>query len=296
MMDFYDEIRESLPSDSFSEETGEGIVDLPAPVGYGNLSPRPLKVPRALHAGLIFLAFLGTQMLGGLVIGMIAASRAAASGVDLQDQSALVEAMQPFLLEYLAYGMVPIMIACGLVVWWLTVVTAADVIRSGEPTGVGWTGFSLSGLLTGMLLGAAVCVAFIVASATLFADLQPTTQGQLAEMGSSGGIRQILWGVVADCCAPLVEEYLFRGIMLAGLSRSLGVPAAAVICTVVFVALHVPELIHYWPGFFGVGGMAVVAMWMRIRTKSLGPAIGVHLGYNGLLVLLASLAPLMVEV
>jgi membrane protease YdiL (CAAX protease family) len=296
MMDFHDDIRESLPPYAFSEETGEGIVDLPEPVGYGFIPPRLPKVPRALHAGLIFLAFLGTQMLGGLVIGMCAAFRVAASGVDFQDEAGLAEAMQPFLLEYLAYGMVPIMVGCGLVVWWLTVVTAADVIRNGEPTGVGWTGFSLSGVLTGMFLGAAVCVAFIVASATLFADFQPTTQGQLAEMGSGGGIRKILWGVVAVCCAPLVEEYLFRGIMLAGLSRSFGVPAAAVICTVVFVALHVPELIHYWPGFFGVGGMAVVAMWMRIRTKSLGPAIGVHLGYNGLLVLLASLAPLMVEV
>jgi membrane protease YdiL (CAAX protease family) len=295
-MDFHDDNRETLPRYSFSEETGEGIVDAPDPVGYDSVTAHPPKVPRALHAGLIFLAFLGTQFLGGLVIGIIAAFRVAASGVDLQDQSALLKAMEPILREYIVYGMIPIMVGCGLVVWWLTKVTAADVIRDGEPTGIGWTGFSLSSVLTGMVLGAAVFVAFMVASATLFADFPLTTQGQLTEMGSSGGIRQFLWGVVAVCCAPLVEEYLFRGVMLAGLSRSFGVPTAAVICTVLFVALHFPELIHYWPGFFGVGGMAVVAMWVRIKMKSLAPAIGVHLGYNGLIVLVAWVAPLMAEV
>ena len=271
--------------DSWAMAAGRVTADDRAPT----LST-PRKEPRAMHAGLIFLAFLGTQVIGGFIIWNIAVASASFSGVDLQNPEELAKALQPILLEFMAYGMIPIMIGSGLVVYWLTRVTAIDVLRDGSPTGVGWVPGSGMQLVGGFSLGMAVAVVFLLTAATLFADYQPDSRGPLAEMGSRGGVMQILWGVVAICCAPLVEEFLFRGIMMAGLSRSFGVPAAAVIVTILFVALHFPELQHYWPGVIGVGGMAVVAMWLRIKTKSLFPAIAVHLGYNGLVVALATVA------
>jgi len=109
-------------------------------------------------------------------------------------------------------------------------------------------------------------------------------------MLTSGGLATVIVGIAAVLCAPLIEEFLFRGVMLAGFTRSFGLPAAVVLSTGLFVAVHIPELMHYWPGTIGVGGMAVVAVAVRIQFKSLGPAIAVHLGYNGALIALLTLS------
>jgi membrane protease YdiL (CAAX protease family) len=257
----------------------------------GSLPPPPApRLPGAGTALLAFVVFVAAQIVGGMVVGVVAGVQAATSGVDVQDQDAFMEYLQPIIMEYMAYGMVPIMVFSGLAVLVLTRRMAGDAMRVGEADGVGWTTCSPAQFLIGLVMGVGVAVGYIVLAATVFADYQPTSQGDLARMATSGGIVAVLWGVVAVLCAPLIEEFLFRGVMLAGFTRSFGLPLAVVICTTLFVALHIPELVHYWPGTIGVGGMAIVAIGLRIQMKSLGPAIAVHLGYNGVLVALMALS------
>jgi membrane protease YdiL (CAAX protease family) len=257
----------------------------------GFMPPPPApRIPGAGTALLAFVVFVAAQIVGGMVIVVIAGVQVATSGVDALDEDAFREFLQPILMEYMAYGMVPIMIFSGLAVLLLTRRMAGDAMKVGEPDGVGWTTCSPVQFLVGLAMGIGVAVGYIVLAATVFANYQPTSQGDLAKMATSGGIVAVLWGVVAVLCAPLIEEFLFRGVMLAGFTRSFGLPLAVTICTTLFVALHIPELIHYWPGTIGVGGMAIVAIGLRIQMKSLGPAIAVHLGYNGVLVALVALS------
>jgi len=87
-------------------------------------------------------------------------------------------------------------------------------------------------------------------------------------------------GVIALIVAPAAEEMVFRGGMMGGLSPRLGVWAAAILVTLLFVALHAPEKRHYPPGFVDVGLMATAAMWLRVRYQSIRPGILLHMLYN----------------
>ena len=124
---------------------------------------------------------------------------------------------------------------------------------------------------------------------------QRGSEGPLAEMASQGGVMRLLFAMLAVICAPLVEEFLFRGVMLAGFTRSWGLPVAVVLCSTIFVALHITELLRFWPATFGLAGIAALTMLLRIGTRSLGPAVAAHMGYNGLLVMYVYLGPLLVK-
>lgn len=251
----------------------------------------PARLPGAKHACKALLAYLATQLACGFIVGAIASLVAVASGVT----SVETEEFKQITTQVLQYSLVPIMIISGLVVLVMTRSMAADAMTDGSPLGIGWCRCSPASLLAGALLGAMVSGGFLLLLSIMFSGGQPSSVGPLAEMASQGGITRLLFAILAVICAPLVEEFLFRGVMLAGFTRSWGLPVAVVLCSTIFVALHITELLRFWPATFGLAGIAALTMWLRIRTRSLGPAVAAHLGYNGLLVLYVYLAPLLVK-
>jgi len=257
--------------------------------GYAPPPPAP-RIPRAGTAFLAFVTFFGAQLVGGLIVGVIAGVQLATSGIDLSNEAALERAMQGIIGDYIIYSLLPITIFSGLAVLLVTRRMARDVMNVGDPDGVGWSNFSAAKFLVGLVAGIGVAATYIALASTVFVNYQHETQGPLSEMLTSGGLATVIVGIAAVLCAPLIEEFLFRGVMLAGFTRSFGLPAAVILSTALFVAVHIPELMHYWPGTIGVGGMAVVAVAVRIKMKSLGPAIAVHLGYNGALIALLTLS------
>lgn len=44
--------------------------------------------------------------------------------------------------------------------------------------------------------------------------------------------------------------------------------------------MHTTELIHFLPAALGILGLALAALYMRLRTCAIGPAIAVHVAYN----------------
>lgn len=96
---------------------------------------------------------------------------------------------------------------------------------------------------------------------------------------------------LAIIVAPPLEEFLFRGVLFSGMARSLGPTIAALLVTAVFVVIHLPETIHYWPSAVAVLLLGATVRLMRIRSESLGPAITLHLAYNLVLVVTISLVP-----
>ena len=114
--------------------------------------------------------------------------------------------------------------------------------------------------------------------------ISPATVGQhmgpLATSAVTGGWPRHLWAILALFLAPPTEEFVFRGVLLEGLSNSIGVKAAAVIVTVAFVFVHVTETLAYWPAWAALSLVAGAALFFRLKTGSLAPAIGVHFAYN----------------
>lgn len=82
--------------------------------------------------------------------------------------------------------------------------------------------------------------------------------------------------LIAVLAAPILEEALFRGVLLQGLTRSRG-PARAAIWTAVFFSLY--HLYNPWqvvPTFF----LGLILAWVVLTTRSLFAGILVHAAFN----------------
>jgi uncharacterized protein len=83
--------------------------------------------------------------------------------------------------------------------------------------------------------------------------------------------------VVATCIlAPLLEEMLFRGIMLRAFLRQYSTDRAIVYSAVLFGAAH----LNIYQFFVGIS-LGLVAGWVYARARSLWPCILLHAAYNG---------------
>ena len=88
-----------------------------------------------------------------------------------------------------------------------------------------------------------------------------------------------LTGVATVLAAPLAEEIFFRGFILAGLIRRLGVGGAMVASGFLFGAFHITGLETVGLVLpFGLIGMLFA--WLYYRSGSLWPSIAAHLIFN----------------
>ena len=140
----------------------------------------------------------------------------------------------------------------------------------------------------GRVLGWAVLLLVLqVVTVSLLVQLVPALRG--ASPDNVGFVRDEPWGsvvvlaVLAVVVAPVVEELLFRGVVLRGLMLRLGFWPAATTSSVLFGALHAQgnpaeaALLAIATGVFGLGLCVLVR-----RTGRLAPAIGVHAVRNAL--------------
>jgi membrane protease YdiL (CAAX protease family) len=149
---------------------------------------------------------------------------------------------------------------------------------------VGWRRASARACAQAALTGVALMAAFVIAGALL--PVRPHEMGPLARAADAGGWARLGWAALAVLVAPPAEELVFRGVLYAGLARSLWPTLAAVVTTAIFVALHLTEVGAYWPGWLAIGAMGALALRVRLREGSLWPAIALHATYNAGLVLL----------
>jgi membrane protease YdiL (CAAX protease family) len=90
----------------------------------------------------------------------------------------------------------------------------------------------------------------------------------------------VLFFIGAVIFAPLVEELLFRGILLRGLLRKVEPATAIVLSAVIFALVHYigdPNTLPFLPALAGLG--AVLAL-TALRTGDLSASIFIHAGFN----------------
>jgi membrane protease YdiL (CAAX protease family) len=95
---------------------------------------------------------------------------------------------------------------------------------------------------------------------------------------------QVGWAFLFVVLFPVVEESLFRGFLFTGLAQSWGPILAGIVTTVLFVAVHMPKVLEYWPALVAVSLIGSLTVLIRIRAGSLAPGIAMHCTYNGALV------------
>ncbi len=132
----------------------------------------------------------------------------------------------------------------------------------------------VSGVATGLAVGAALG-AIGLSYAQLLERLAPgaTSVGAPAQFASSLA--------VAVLAAPVVEELLFRGLLLGGLLRQ-ATPLVAVVWSALLFAFVHP--MPWWPLVFVLG---VLCAALRLRSGSLWASVSLHAAYNAVVVGLA---------
>jgi membrane protease YdiL (CAAX protease family) len=180
---------------------------------------------------------------------------------------------------------VPGVLATGLATVALGAAAVAVARRPARQSG-GWKralGLDLPAWSdTGRVLGWSLLLLVVQAvTVALLVAALPVLEGARAD--NAGFLREEpLWSllafvVLATAVAPVLEELLFRGLVLRGLMLRLGFWPAAVLSSVCFGIFHTQSLgrdavlIVVATGVFGLG-LCVLTR----RTGRLGPGIGVH--------------------
>ena len=148
-----------------------------------------------------------------------------------------------------------------------------------SPTGAAWVHGSFKHITQGIITGAVLAGCYIGFATKLQSPGEHASLGPIATMAVTPGLQQLLW-LFLMLLAPFVEELLFRGVLYGGYRSSFGPVPAAILTTAIFWVLHLTETIHFWPAMLGIAGLAIAALWFRLRSAAIGPAVAVHFGYN----------------
>ena len=141
-------------------------------------------------------------------------------------------------------------------------------------------GDSYAGRFVGVVGSARPIERVILNGDSLRFSIPTDWEGPMAKFFRGAPDARIVLVAIALLYAPLFEELVFRGMMLRGMRASWGPTAAGIVVTILFFALHLTETYGYWPAMLAILTFSVVALFARLRTGSLLPAIAAHLGYN----------------
>lgn len=136
------------------------------------------------------------------------------------------------------------------------------------------------GLAVGVFLQLAVAL-LMSPIVELFAPEDPPRQG-VAEIAErvQGAAGRVVFVVLIVAVAPVVEEIMFRGMLLSRLRRAMGAWPSILTSAGVFAVIHFvldQNAVLAVPGLFVVG---VVLGWFALRDGDLSMPIFVHAGVN----------------
>lgn len=114
---------------------------------------------------------------------------------------------------------------------------------------------------------------------TRLADRSDAPQQLVTVISNAGAPARIALVVMVGVVVPVIEELMFRGVLLRALMRHLGAPLAVLIDALLFGVAHLldPNAVLVLPVLIAFG---LVAGWITARTGRLGPAIALHAGFN----------------
>lgn len=252
--------------------------DLPAEIGPPAPSPALPRFRAARAFAVLFAVFVAQIVVAAFIVlgwTIVAVARGAAATDPRVMKGISDNAVVPIALaSAIASG---IMVALTARFW------ARDLFRDPSPAGVGWRRASWNQIIVAALAGVTISLAFC--GLTLLFPAGPDTPlGPLTKMAAAGGWSRFAWMLIAIVLAPPIEEVLFRGLLLNGLTASWGSRVAYVVVTALFVTFHLFETYRYPIALLGILMLAIGVLVARVKTQSLFPAIALHAAYNATLV------------
>ena len=135
------------------------------------------------------------------------------------------------------------------------------------------------GVPAGMALQIAIALITAPFVFWVFGDDPPDQSVTEIAGASETIIEQLLIIVAVAVAAPIIEEIIFRGMLLSILRRSFGTWVSIIVSAAVFASVHLidPNAIAVVPGLFALG---IVLGWVALRRGDLSMAIALHSGIN----------------
>lgn len=157
--------------------------------------------------------------------------------------------------------------------------------RVADPPGFGWV-MPRQRVYFVVAVLAGVAIAVLGGLLTQWLAQGHTLDQDVAVMGRQVtlGMRVAL-AVLVVCVAPVVEELLFRGVLLSGLMRHMHVRWATLISALVFGCVHLPDFGFAWYAIPTLVMLGVALAVLRLRSRSLWPAVIMHASNNLLAVI-----------
>ena len=241
---------------------------------------RPPAVLGAKRAFAIFISFYLVEflvaILAAIPLGVAAGIRAADPGDASGGSHALLESpvMVAMTLVATVFG--------GFVALRMARRTLPGSIGSGALSTIGWSRASKSQLTIAAAVGATIALLYLVVLDRHFPPAPGQTVGPFTSAIRSGGWPVHIWALLAIVSAP-IEEFVHRGVLFSGLSRSWGTLWSGLFVTVVFVLGHLFEIRTYWPALLSVTLAATAFLILRIKMKSFMPSVICHAAYNAVI-------------
>jgi len=233
-------------------------------------------------AGMVALYFMLQAVASGFIALLIGlASGFVHFGQGIKPVGAEIRAMidqpgMPAILVMLTLGLaaaviLPLARKKWPALWWMAGPPGLGVVLPVNPA------FFLLAILIG--LGAPLLGGLLTA---LLAHGKTVTQ-DIQDLGTHTplGLRIALVLVLASL-GPLVEELLFRGVLLSALMQRWRVGWSIAISALLFALVHLPGMQWQWYALPDLALLALALAWLRLRSGSLWPAVLAH-GVNNLL-------------
>ena len=113
-----------------------------------------------------------------------------------------------------------------------------------------------------------------------FFDPPSDVDSTLKQIAAGGTAADILLFLSVVLLAPVGEEYLFRGVLLSGLSSQASTFSAILLSSVVFMAFHLLEYYGHWFALLAIFALGVLLAVLRLRSQSMSTPIICHASYN----------------
>lgn len=253
-----------------------GIPSLPTSAGLRHPSP-----PGLGHAAGLIAGYFALQILVGLAFALVVA---VVNSSGQNSTAVLGNAFdQPGLRAWLAIASLGV--SAPLTVWlahrhWLPWWSLS------QPPGLGFHAprrahFFVLAVVAGLLapwLGG-VLTQWLAHGHTVSQDIQ--------QIGSQSPMAvRLLLVLVVVCLGPVVEELLFRGVLLSALMKRWHAIVAVTVSSLLFALIHLPGLGYQWYALPNLLLLAVLLAVLRLWSGSLWPAVLAH-GLNNLLAVLS---------
>ncbi|HEY8585368.1 MAG TPA: type II CAAX endopeptidase family protein [Rhodanobacter sp.] len=251
--------------------------------------PPPLSDPAREHALRTAAPGLGgtTGVIAGyfalqFVAGMVLAVVIALSIVMTHTDDGLGEAIETTLMQSATQALAAVVSLCtaAVLVLWLVHRRWPVLWSMARPPGFGFTAprqpwFLLLALVIGLatpMLGS-LLTQWLAGGQTVSQDIDRL--GNHAPMDM-----RLSLVLVVVCVGPLVEELLFRGLLLSAMLKHWNTTVAVAASSLVFALVHLPGLQYQWFAVPNLLLLAVLLAALRLRSGSIWPGVVAHASNN----------------